>query len=159
MSEPRAHFVKRKVNVRFLYCLCNDVVPVRRFYTELLGCEELGFMSDEKFGWVGYDSEGMQLMFFRWDTELPARTAWDWQPGDGAGDAPGMSFSVEIEEGDARAVFDRLRALGVPAMSEGPTWRQDSYWGWTVRDPAGNTVELYWKVQDKPADPAQGPWD
>ncbi len=36
-------------------------------------------------------------------------------------------------------------------MTKAPTWRQASYWGFTVLDPAGNTVEIYCAVKEKPA--------
>ncbi|MHC4779027.1 MAG: VOC family protein, partial [Planctomycetota bacterium] len=119
-------------------------------YSKFLGMHELGFMDQEEFGWVGYDCEGMQLMFFKWDEELPARDKWDWQPGDGAGDQPGLSFSIELPEDEARETIARLREGKVKSMSDAPTWRQASYWGWTVRDPAGNTVEVYWHPKEKP---------
>ena len=152
MTEERKHFQKRKVNLRFVYCMCSDVSAVREFYSGLLGMEELGFMDTDQFGWAGYDSEGMQLMFFRWDEDLPARTGWDWQPGDGAGEAPGMSFSIELPEEESAELVEKIGQAELQRMSETPTWRQGSYWGWTVRDPAGNTVELYWHPAEKPSD-------
>ncbi len=78
-EERLKHFQKRKVNLRFVYSFCSDIGEVRRFYTDLLGMTELGFMDEEQFGWVGYDSEGVQFMFFRWDEELPSREDWDWK--------------------------------------------------------------------------------
>jgi len=146
------HFQKRKVNLRFVYSMCNDVGEVRMFYTDLLGMSEIGFMDEEQFGWVGYDSEGVQFMFFRWDEKLPSREEWDWQPGDGAGDAPGMSISVEVPEDGCGELIEGIRKAGILSMTDSPTWRQKSYWGWTVKDPAGNTVELYWRPAEKPDD-------
>jgi hypothetical protein len=43
-------------------------------------------------------------------------------------------------------------------MSDTPTWRQASYWGWTVRDPAGNTVEVYWHPKEKPGEGETPQW-
>ena len=107
MSEQPEHFKKRRVNLRFLYAMCNDVAAVRRFYSESIGLEELGHMDEEAFGWVGYDSEGMQLMFFRWDESLPRPSEWAWQPGDGAGTTPALSFSIEVPEEDSLDVLKR----------------------------------------------------
>ena len=144
------HFQGGRVNLRFVYSFCTDIGSVRGFYTGILGMTELGFMDSEEFGWVGYDSEGMQLMFFRWDEELPSREEWDWQPGDGAGTIPGMSFSMEIPEEECGSLIATIREGGIRTMTGTPTWRQQSYWGWTVKDPAGNTVELYWHPASKP---------
>src|SRR5690606_40834394 len=71
-----------KVNVRFLYVMCNDVGLMRDFYSDVLGMSELNFRDDENFGWAVYDTEGFQLMFFRWDSELPFDERWAWQPGE-----------------------------------------------------------------------------
>lgn len=132
------------LNIRFLYAFCGDIASVRSFYTEQLGLLESSHMDDASFGYVSYNCEGMQLMFFRWDDgELPALPGWAWQPGDGAGDVPVMSFAVHVPEPHYAEVVDRLVASGCDRMSDDPTWRQDSYWGLTVRDPAGHTVEVY----------------
>jgi hypothetical protein len=146
------HFTGGRVNLRFVYCFCRDIGSVRRFYTELLGMSELGCMDTEEFGWVGYDSQGMQLMFFRWDDGPDPAEGWAWQPGDGAGELPLMSFSVEIPGDECEALVAAVRDAGLETMTGVPTWRQESYWGWTVRDPAGNTVELYWHPEEKPGE-------
>jgi predicted lactoylglutathione lyase len=61
-----------------------------------------------------------------------------------------MSFSVQVPEEDSAALVQGVREAGTETMTASPTWRQDSYWGWTVRDPAGNTVELYWMPSEVP---------
>jgi catechol 2,3-dioxygenase-like lactoylglutathione lyase family enzyme len=155
VSEPAAP----KINIRFLYCMCNDVKTVKAFYSEVLGMKEMSFRDDENFGWVVYDTEGLQLMFFRWDSALPVETRWAWQPGDFREDgAPLMSFSVEYPEEDLRAVVKRVRDAAGVAATPAPTWRQNSYWGWTVRDPMGNTLELYSSVQDQPKEGVTPEW-
>ena len=148
-----------KVNVRFLYAMCNDVKAMQAFYTDVLGMSELSFRDDENFGWLVYDSEGFQLMFFRWDTDMPIEQRWVWQPGEAPDvSAPLMSFSLEYPEEDLKAVVKRVREAGAPAVTESPTWRQNSYWGWTVRDPMGNTIELFSSVTDQPAEGTTPEW-
>lgn len=133
------------LNIRFLHALCNDVDAVRAFYTDRLGMDEGTYRNDAEWGWVVYRSEGLQLMFHRWTGPSPAPIAagWSWQPGDGQGDAPTMSFGLQIPADGYAAVVARVAAAGDPAMTAVPTWRQGSYWGWTVKDPMGHTVELY----------------
>ena len=106
--------------------------------------------AQEGFGWVCYDSEGLQLMFFRWDTPLPVAEGFAAQPGDGGGESSRSSFSIEIPEADFPAVYERLKTAGSTAMTDAPTWRQESYWGWTVNDPMGDTIELYYSPAAKP---------
>lgn len=139
-------------NVRFLHALCNDIDAIRSFYSERLGMAESSYRNDAEWGWVVYRSEGVQLMFHRWtgSTPAPVATGWSWQPGDDQGDAPTMSFGLEIPADGYADVVARLTAAGDAAMTAVPTWRQDSYWGWTVKDPMGHTVEVYCVVKERP---------
>lgn len=147
-DEPKA--VKPRLNIRFLYHYCNDIAAMRAFYTDALGMQETGHMDDEGFGWLCYDCEGLQLMFFRWDAPLPTAEGFAAQPGDGGGESSRASVSIEVPEEDFAAVYARLQTAGAVAMTDAPTWRQDSYWGWTVNDPMGNTIELYYSPKEKP---------
>jgi len=155
LSEPPP----LKINIRFLYAMCNDVKAIKTFYTDVLGMKEMSFRDDENFGWVVYDTEGLQLMFFRWDSALPVESRWAWQPGEAPDNAaPLMSFSLEYPEEDLRAVVDRVREAAAPTATPNPTWRQSSYWGWTVRDPMGNTIELFSSVSEQPQEGVTPEW-
>lgn len=150
---------KPKLNIRFLYAICNDVKEMRRFYTELLGMQEGHFMDSEDWGWLTLQSEGMQLMFFRWSKELPVNKDWAWQPGGTVEDAhPMMSFSVLVPWENYRDTYQRLKEGGVKAQTEAPQWRQSSYWGWTIADPMGNTIEVYAPPPEKPAEGETPQW-
>ena len=58
---------------------------------------------------------------------------------------------MQIPWGDYEATVQRIREAGFETREPHPTWRQDSYWGWTVRDPAGNTVEVFGTLRELPA--------
>ena len=141
---------KPRVNLKFLYNQCNDVKAVKEFYGDLLGMEVASFMDKPEFGWLNIRSEGFEVMFFRADSKLEVPTEFAFQPGDGGGPRAAASWSVNVPEAEFRATVDRLRKARVKAMTKAPTWRQDSYWGFTVLDPAGNTVEVYCAVKEKP---------
>jgi catechol 2,3-dioxygenase-like lactoylglutathione lyase family enzyme len=143
---------KPALNLRFLYAFCNDVAAMRRFYTELLGMSEGNFMDSEQWGWLTCRSEGLELMFFRLDGKTPVAQGWAWQPGGTVEDAvPRMSFSVQVPWPQYADTVKRLRNGAVRTQSEHPVWRQQSYWGWTVADPMGNTIEVYSTPPEKPA--------
>lgn len=155
LSEPPAP----KINIRFLYSMCNDVKAIRAFYTDVLGMKEMSFRDDENFSWVVYDTEGLQLMFFRWDGNIPVEARWAWQPGEAPENAaPIMSFSLEYPEEDLRPLVARVREAAAATATPKPTWRQNSYWGWTVRDPMGNTLELFSSVSDQPKEGVTPEW-
>lgn len=143
-SEEKKPDDKPKLNIRYLYSFCNDVASMRKFYSDQLGMKEGSHFDDEKFGWLTYKSEGVELMFFRWDSKLPVNENWAWQPGGTVeGAKPAMSFSVGMKWDDFKAAYKRLKEAKVRAQTEKPQWRQQSYWGWTVADPMGNTIEVY----------------
>ena len=139
------------VNLRFLYAFCNDVEPVRHFYTELLGMQETNFRNSEEMGWVVYQSDGLELMFFRLDKSVQDPGDWAWQPGGTVEDAvPRMSFSILVPWTEYAATVERLQRAEVRTQSPQPVWRQDGYFGLTVADPAGNTVEVCSTPPEKP---------
>ena len=142
---------KPRVNLRFVYNQCNDVKAIKEFYGDILGMKIAAFMDKPEFGWVNIASEGLEFMFFRADNKLEVPTEFAMQPGDGGGPRAATSWSVCIPEQDYRATVEKLRKAGAKAMTQAPTWRQESYWGFTVLDPAGNTVEVYCSVKQKPA--------
>jgi catechol 2,3-dioxygenase-like lactoylglutathione lyase family enzyme len=140
-----------KVNVRFVYKFCGDLSAMRHFYTDVLGMAEKSY-NDEQ-GWLVYKSEGFELMFFRADGGEAGEREWAAQPGGGSGTAEITSWSVEVPEADFAAAVDRLGQAGVPRQGDVnvPDWRQGCYWGITVMDPAGVTVEVYTVPKEKPA--------
>ena len=155
--KPSAAPVPR---LRFLHAFCTDVDAMRRFYVEGVGLPLLNEMDQEAYGWLVVDAGGgTQLMFHRWDDgPLPTPPGWAWQPGDGEGDQPLPSQGMHVPEVDFATTVARLQAWGTPALGPTPTWRQDSYWGWTVRDPAGYVIELYTSPAERPAgDPPTWP--
>jgi catechol 2,3-dioxygenase-like lactoylglutathione lyase family enzyme len=149
MSEQNAE-VKPEIRMPFVYSFCNDIEAVRNFYVKLLGMTEKSYQNTEEFGWLNIDGGGFEFMYFRTPDPVPER-GFAGQPGDGGGDGLHTSWSVAIPEDDFEATYERLREARVRAMTETPTWRQDCYWGYTVMDPAGNTVEVYTTPKERPA--------
>ncbi|MHC4841759.1 MAG: VOC family protein [Planctomycetota bacterium] len=142
---------KPKANIRFLYAFCNDIRPVRAFYSDLLGMQEISHMDEESFGWLAYQCEGLQYMFFRWDTKLPKEARWACQPGETIADSSAlMNFSLEYGIEDYIRLVPVLLEAKVVSEKSKPNWRQKSYWGWTIKDPMGNTIEVYAAPKDKP---------
>ncbi len=139
-----------KVNLRFVYNQCNDVKAIRAFYGDLLGMKVGAFSDTEKFGWVTFQGEGLEFMFFRADSTLPVSEEFSFIPGDGGGPRAACAWSIEVPEAEFAATFRRLRDAKVKAQTVTPTWRQQSYWGFTVLDPMGSTVEVYCSVKEKP---------
>jgi catechol 2,3-dioxygenase-like lactoylglutathione lyase family enzyme len=140
-----------KINVRFIFSMCNDIDAMRHFYTDLLEMEEQAYYSTEEFGYLSYPCEGVYLMFFYSGQDAPVFEEWAWQPGYEGGNLHVTSWAIEIPEADFSASVKRLKDAGVKIFSENPEWRQDSYWGFSVADPQGNTIEVYTSPKEKPA--------
>ncbi|MBX3475564.1 MAG: c-type cytochrome [Planctomycetes bacterium] len=140
-----------RINIRFLYGFCNDIPATRRFYTELLGMKEGAAVDSKDFGFVTYRCEGLEYMFFRTEKPMPVEERWADQPGEALdGAQPLMSMSIAVPWSDFKATVKRLRDAKVKAAKPSPSWRQASYWGWTIKDPMGNTIEVYSTPDTKP---------
>ncbi len=143
---------KPTVNVKFIFSMCNDIVAMRHFYTELLGMQEQAFFNQKEFGYISYFcQEGLYLMFFYSGKEAPKHTEWAWQPGYEGGSLHITSFAIEIPEQDFANTVEKLKKENFKMFTDIPEWRQNSYWGFTVMDPQGNTLELFTKPKEKPA--------
>lgn len=143
---------KPTIHIRFLYRYCNDIPAMRAFYTDGLGMLEVSHRDEDDEGWLVYQSEGLQLIVMRFDAPVPVLEQFAAQPGDGGGPSPRSSIGIEFSLEDFQAVYERVAATDAPRMSDAPTWRQNCYWGWTVNDPMGETVELYAHPAERPAE-------
>ena len=68
--------------------------------------------------------------------------------------APRILVVAGEVSGDMHAakVVELLKKSGAPTWSAKPMWQQDNYWCFPVRDPMGNTVEVFTIPEEKPAD-------
>ncbi|HEX9744245.1 MAG TPA: VOC family protein [bacterium] len=131
-------------NIEFLFATCNDVDEMRHFYTDIVGMEELSYMNEEDWGWLVYQCEGLQFMIFRAEEEVPVIDEFTWQPGPGGGPRFGVSWSIEVPDYSFDRIVETLMGEGIESLAGGPEWLRESYWGITVLDPMGNTVEIYY---------------
>jgi len=141
---------KPKINLKFLFLICNDVQAIKDFYVGLLGMEETAFMDEPEFGWLSIRCDGFDFMWFRSNGNMPVLMDWTGQPGYEGGPIEATSWAINIPEEDFAAMYKKLKDSGVKAFSEIPQWRQKSYWGYSVMDPMGNTVEVYTSPKEKP---------
>ncbi|MFH1232063.1 MAG: VOC family protein [Planctomycetota bacterium] len=141
---------KPLINVRYLFNLCNDVESMRHFYSDLLGMKQQAFMNEKDFGYLCYNGDGVQLMFFYSGKPAPQLNEWAWQPGYDGGTLHVASWAIEIPEDKFAGVVMRLKKDSVKCFKNEPEWRQDNYWGFSVMDPMGNTVEVYTVPKIKP---------
>lgn len=139
------------VTLGYIYVTCNDLSAMRRFYVELLGLRELSYQSGGEYQWLACRCRGFELMFFPAASPVPVATGWHAQPGWDGGDCAGVSWSVQVPPELYRETVERLLAAGVPRFFDSPQWLQDSYWGFPVQDPMGNTVEVFAIPQQRPA--------
>ena len=142
--------------VDFVYVYCNDVAAMRRFYVDLLGME----ISDDMEGYYFcLMCGGLRFMVFKAENPVEVLEDWSDQPGWMGGNLPRVSWSIGVPVDELGAVAERLAKGGAPTWSAEPFWAQDSYWSFPVRDPMGNTVEVYSIPKERPAStewPGQG---
>jgi hypothetical protein len=137
-----------RVNIKFVFNHCNDIHAVRRFYGELIGMRETAF--HEEWGYLCYKTEGFEFMFFRSKTPIEVPAEFSSQPGYEGGPRKAVSWAIEVTEDLFPGIVSRLQDAGAKSWKPQPEWRQDSYWGYSVLDPMGNTVEIYSIPAEKP---------
>jgi len=141
------------VYIPFIYVICNDIDEMRKFCKDGLGMEEVSYMNTDTFGWLCYQCRGFQLMFFRAEKALPVHDKFTMQPGWEGGEIETISWSVGIPEVNFAETVKRLKEMGYRTFSDEPHWYQDSYWGFPVLDPMGNTIEVFTQPAEKPSKP------
>jgi catechol 2,3-dioxygenase-like lactoylglutathione lyase family enzyme len=136
-------------SVRFVYFGCTDLAAMRHFYTELVGLRET-YHADGPDGSLAYDCDGLQFTIMV--TEQPTANEADWskQPGWGGGLGARASWSVVCSAATFPVVVRRLIDAGVSTYYEKPRWH--GYWGFPVKDPMGNTVEVTLPLEEPPAE-------
>lgn len=138
-----------KSTLGMIFVYCNDLLAIRKFYSELIGMEERGFSAEH--GFCTYKFSGGEMMFFASGEELPVIQEWGDQPGYQGGKLKTTSWAVDVPDSEFAAVVSRLKQAGVKTHTEYPEWRFESYRGFNVMDPMGNTAEVYSISVKKPS--------
>ena len=123
---------------------------MRQFYSDYLLMKEVAYYHEDEHGWLVYDCGSFKLMIFPSYIVLEESESWGMQPGWQGGTEETISWSVLVPEADFPATVARLKEAGVNSYFEQPQWLQESYWGFPVMDPMGNTVEVF----TNPAEPS-----
>lgn len=144
-----------QIKIGFIFNYCTDILVTRDFYSNVLGLEEIQFNNDKEspWKWVVYKSGDLQLMFFQTPDKLEEfhilPPGFSNLPGDGIGDNLATAFSMT---GYDLKTFKETINLALKKKCETqasvPSWRQDSYWGFTLNDPMGRTVEIVWEPKE-----------
>lgn len=143
-EEPVNSPAEPQISIRFIYSYANDLAAMRVFYSDLLGMQEQSYSNEGVWLWLVYKCAGFEFMFFKPDQPLPVVTDFSAQPGWPNGKLYRVSWSVSVPESRFGDTVRRVLESGATCAFDKPQWFQDSYWGFPVLDPMGNTVELYY---------------
>lgn len=129
--------------VFFLYTRSNDVAASRRFYSDLLGLDQIWDETDDIAYMVG-DTVQLSIGYER---DATVEKEWAFQPGwvFGLGIEPSprraiASWSIPLSPESFLSAVARLQDAGTAALQPEPIWV--GYWSYAVKDPMGQTVEL-----------------
>ena len=135
-----------KPRLAYIYLLANDVKTMKEFYGDILGLKVSGYNQ----WFLSLDANGMEVLVFKGDYELPIQNKWAWQPGYEAGSGHITSYSIQISEQNYQQIVQNIIDQKVESLKPVPEWRRGSYWGITVKDPMGNTVEVWMTPRENP---------
>ena len=99
-----------KVELNTIFRWCNDVEPMRHFYSESLGLEETFFRDDAEHGWLTYQVGEVQLVFTRAPSPLPVNTEFAQNPGYGGGTLQAESWVLKVERPSFDQIVKRLQS-------------------------------------------------
>ena len=122
---------------------CNDVVPMRHFYTDCLGLEETYFRNDAEHGWLTYQIGQVQLVFTRAPAPLPVTAEFAQNPGYSGGSNQAESWVLKVERPSFEAIVKRLQASSYPVYAPEPNEPRPGALQFLALDPMGFTVEVY----------------
>lgn len=127
----------------------DDLDKIRAFYGEVLLLAELETTDGKS---VAYKTGTCTIVFYK-VPNMPARDEnnWAWIPGETEEEGRQIpSISIGLPEEKFREAVSRGIASDIDSHKPKPNWRQSSYWGWTVKDPTGLTIELQYRPNDSP---------
>lgn len=146
MDDPNAP----KITIDYVYRWSDDLEEMRRFYTELIGLQEISNSVEEEHGYVAYKCVGFTLYILRGKEVRPEMSGWTKQIGREGGTIERTSYTIRVPESAFRDTVTRLRKAGVQSLHEMPKWFHNEYWSYIVQDPMGATIEVYMKPSEKP---------
>ncbi|MHA7274627.1 VOC family protein [Arthrobacter sp. TMT4-20] len=135
----------------FLYTRSNNVEASRRFYSDLLGLDQI--WNEE--GDIAYLIGGDVQFSISDDPTATADKDWAFQPGWVFGleieprpKRTHASWSIPLSPEAFRSAVARLQNARTVALRAEPFWV--GYWSYVVKDPMGQTVELTDPISDGP---------
>ena len=122
---------------------CNDVAPMRHFYTDCLGLTETFFRNDVEHGWLTYQVGQVQLVFTRAPALLPIMTEFAQNPGYSGGTVQVESWVLKVERPSFDEIVGRLQASSYTHYAPQPNTPRPGALQFIALDPMGFTVEVY----------------
>lgn len=126
---------------------CNDVAPMRHFYSDCLGLTETYFQDDAEHGWLTYQVGQVQLVFTRAPAPLSVRTEFAQNPGYSGGTVKAESWVLKMERPFFDKIVQRLQASSYTLYTAQPAAPRPGALQCLALDPMGFTVEVYTEIE------------
>ena len=140
------------IKLKYIYRYCNDINEMKDFYSGILGFQEKSFGDHKGFGWLEYEFGDTKLAFYKDEGKAPKIKDFAKQPAQDLGKKEITSFGIQYKEEEFRKLYEKLVEEKISLLTEKPQWLVDSYWGITIRDPMGFSLEIFSIPQEKPSD-------
>lgn len=136
-----------EIQLDFIFRLCRDITIIHDFYTKIIGLTPKTYSAEH--GWLQFDFLGVSLVFTTGD-QVQKHTNFAIQPGHDRGEIEVTSFAIKFSEVEFEKLWEKIENSSCQIQPEKPEWRMDSYWGFTIMDPMGVSLELYSTPKKKP---------
>lgn len=123
---------------------------MKEFYTDIIGLEET---SNPDLPFLTYKSESITISIFQAKNRIQPVEGWVALPGHEGGSLETFAWSIQIPAPFFSEVVRNIKQAQIETLENAPVWCEDSFWAFSVKDPMGNTVELFSVPTEKPASP------
>lgn len=116
---------------------CRNVQDMRKFYSDVLGMQEI-YSGDDA---VSYRVGDLQWFFLKASGRVDVLDEWASQPGYTVGKAEVPSWIVEVEPERFEEIVEDLKSRGVESLGDPREFKgHKQFW---IRDPMGTTIEIH----------------
>lgn len=137
------------IHINDIFMWTYSIDKMREFYSGVLGLKEAWYETDKsEYGnaYLAYKFGNQTLHFINRAEDHQPFTDWAYQPSSEiSGGAERLSFTLEMSREHLEQISPKIFGSDIPHYQDKIDER-DGYSALTVRDPMGNTLDLYYKT-------------
>ena len=130
------------IKIGDFFLFCNDIVAMKNFYFDCIGLSSTGYSAEKGFLSLQIDSNTF-LVIMQVKEKLPIKTGWAKGPTFPQGTTYDISWTIKINgEEEFNQIIEKISKNNFEMHSDNPI-SFNGVKAYYIKDPMGNTVEIY----------------